>query len=447
MDKYNIYPKQFRNSKIPTEKNRCFFLMPFNEKFDNIYGNIKKALNDNGYICNRADEISGSTPIMNTILNEILKSQFIISDLTNQNPNVFYELGVAHTFKDAQNTILITQKVEDIPFDLRHIYNIVYDPNNIKYLTSSILNALKENKYLMGFYEALQQKNIISIINDNQEEFVDHLQGKLSDLIPLATEILCNQINDVDEREIERYFERLLGIVNQIINDRNYSFINGILKVLFESIITCSRFNITDKITYDFLYGNLFSSYYSENSEFITHQTDLAICLASQRVKINTVMTWIIGYLANSKSATIDLNRYKVERFLMVTNDKIIDGIIVDSLFDKNCYIREHLADIVGEKRLLEAEDSLISQLMIEENYFTAVSLIAALGKLESNRGAATIMRFIELKIDDIVKTNQLFVLKHCHIAFSRIDKKHGLTCLASFNIKYGSYIKDYFIL
>lgn len=447
MDNYNIYPKQFRSSKIPTEKNRCFILMPFNENFDNIYGNIKKALNDNGYVCNRADEISGSKPIMNTILNEILKSQFIIADLTNQNPNVFYELGVAHTFKDAQNTVLITQKVQDIPFDLRHINNIVYNPNNVKYLTSCLLNSLKENKYLMGFYEALQQKNIISIINDNKDEFVDHLQGKLGDLIPLTTEILCGQLNDVDEFEIERFFSKLLSIINDVIKDGNYSFMVGTLKVLFEALVACSKFNITDKITYDFLYGNLFSNYNFEKSEFISHQTDLAICLASQRVKVNTAMSWIIGYLSNSKSATIDLNRYKVERFLMVTNDKIIDSIIIDSLFHESCYIREHLADIVGEKKLFDAENSLISQLMIEENYFTAVSLISALGKLESNNGASTIMKFIANKIDDIIKTNQLFVLKHSHIAFSRIDKKNNTKHLAEFNEKYGNYIKDYFIL
>lgn len=447
MDRYTIYPKQFRRAKIPTEKNRCFFLMPFNEKFDSIYGHIKKALNENGYICNRADEISSSTPIMNTILNEILRSHFVISDLTNQNPNVFYELGVAHTFKDAQNTILITQKVEDIPFDLRHIYNIVYDPNNIKYLTSSIVNALRENKSLMGFNEALQQKNIINVINDNQEEFVNLLQEKLSDLLPLATNVLCNQINEISETDIETYFERLIHIINQILNDRNYSFINGVLKVLYESVVSCSRFAVADKITYDFLYGNLFSCYYSDKSEFVSHQTDFAICLASQRIKLNTTMNWIISYLANSKSATIDLNRYKVERFLMVSNDRIIDEIIIDSLFDKNCYIREHLADIVGEKRMLEAESSLISQLAIEENYFTAVSLISALGKIESIKGAIVISNFINQKIEDIIKTNQFFVLKHCHIAFSRIDKKHNSSHLLTFSEKYGSYIKDYFIL
>lgn len=55
---YMIYPKQFRSAKIPIEKNYCFFLMPFQEKFDSIYGTIKDMLIDYGYICNRADELS-----------------------------------------------------------------------------------------------------------------------------------------------------------------------------------------------------------------------------------------------------------------------------------------------------------------------------------------------------------------------------------------------------
>src|SRR4051812_16600522 len=158
MDNYTIYPKQFRSAKIPIEKNRCFILMPFSEEFDMIYGQIKKSLHDNGYVCNRADEILGSKPIMNKILNEILRANYIIADLTSQNPNVFYELGIAHTFKDAQNIILITQRVSDIPFDIRHINNIIYEVNNMKYLTSSIIQTLNENKYVFYFQEALQQR-------------------------------------------------------------------------------------------------------------------------------------------------------------------------------------------------------------------------------------------------------------------------------------------------
>ena len=107
MVKYKIYPKQFRNEKIPIEKNRCFFIMPFSEEFDLIYGEIKESLSRSNYICIRVDEISGSIPIINKILTEILKAQFVIADLTNCNPNVFYELGIAHTFKDAENIFFL----------------------------------------------------------------------------------------------------------------------------------------------------------------------------------------------------------------------------------------------------------------------------------------------------------------------------------------------------
>jgi hypothetical protein len=44
--------------------------------------------------------------------------------MTDQNPNVFYEVGYAH----AKNKIciLLTQRTEDIPFDLKHHRHIVY---------------------------------------------------------------------------------------------------------------------------------------------------------------------------------------------------------------------------------------------------------------------------------------------------------------------------------
>ena len=115
-------------------------LMPFDKIFDLIYGTIKSELQDNGYICNRADEIHGSYPIMNKILTEILKSQYIIADLTNLNPNVFYELGIAHTFKDAQNILLIKQKQFKCPFDITHLTYIEYDAEGGNLAASKIRN-------------------------------------------------------------------------------------------------------------------------------------------------------------------------------------------------------------------------------------------------------------------------------------------------------------------
>lgn len=121
MNEYLIYPKQLQRQTIPVEKNRCFVIMPFKDELDLMYGIVKKQLSNAGYLCNRVDEIPGSTPIINKILTEILRSRYIIADLTDCNPNVFYELGIAHSFKDASNIIILKQSGTKVPFDVTHL--------------------------------------------------------------------------------------------------------------------------------------------------------------------------------------------------------------------------------------------------------------------------------------------------------------------------------------
>ena len=68
--------------------------MPFSEEFDLIYGILQDALLNKGYLPVRVDVVSGSTAIMGKIMVEILTSQYIIVDISRNNPNVFYELNL-----------------------------------------------------------------------------------------------------------------------------------------------------------------------------------------------------------------------------------------------------------------------------------------------------------------------------------------------------------------
>ena len=74
--------------------------------------------------CVRADDIFAPGPIINDILRSIQESDYIIADLTEQNPNVYYELGLAHA--SGKPVILITQNIDSLPFDLRHQRIIEY---------------------------------------------------------------------------------------------------------------------------------------------------------------------------------------------------------------------------------------------------------------------------------------------------------------------------------
>ena len=64
---------------------------------------------------------------MQDIWKSICEARVVIADLTNLNPNVMYELGIAHTV--GKETILIYQKPTEkikFPFDLSHIRRIEY---------------------------------------------------------------------------------------------------------------------------------------------------------------------------------------------------------------------------------------------------------------------------------------------------------------------------------
>lgn len=104
----------------------AFVLMPFDDEFNDIYRlGIQETATEHGVVAERVDEQIYTESILERIYRQIESADFIIADMTNRNPNVFYEVGYAH----AQEKIctLITQKADDIPFDLKHHRHLVYD--------------------------------------------------------------------------------------------------------------------------------------------------------------------------------------------------------------------------------------------------------------------------------------------------------------------------------
>ncbi len=104
---------------------RAFVLMPFRNPYDEYYEKIyKPALLEEGFEVHRADDMNAPRPIINDIRKYIAEADLIVCEMSERNPNVFYELGLAHAI--GKPVILLTRAVGDIPFDLRHIRVIVY---------------------------------------------------------------------------------------------------------------------------------------------------------------------------------------------------------------------------------------------------------------------------------------------------------------------------------
>ena len=112
-----------------------FVLMPFDEDFQLVYDHfLRPRLEEVGFKVSRADDIQSQQNILRDIIKGIAESNLIVADLTNANPNVFYELGIAHAF--GKPVLLVTQSIEDVPFDLKSYRLVEYSTHFVKIETA-----------------------------------------------------------------------------------------------------------------------------------------------------------------------------------------------------------------------------------------------------------------------------------------------------------------------
>jgi len=96
--------------------NTVFIVMPFKEEFDELYSVYKTVCKDFGFDAVRTDKVFSLEKILPRILNGIRHSAFVIADVTETSPNVFYEIGFA---EGLGRPIIATAKEDTkLPFDI-----------------------------------------------------------------------------------------------------------------------------------------------------------------------------------------------------------------------------------------------------------------------------------------------------------------------------------------
>ncbi len=101
-----------------------FVLTPFNKQFQNSFDTIAETCREVGLHCLRGDEEQVRGDLLPHIIRLIIKARVIVANIDGRNPNVFYELGIAHTLDKV--TILVTKSVKSAPFDLKAKKLVVY---------------------------------------------------------------------------------------------------------------------------------------------------------------------------------------------------------------------------------------------------------------------------------------------------------------------------------
>lgn len=121
-------------------KYKAFVIMPFGSDFNDVYKlGIKATAKECDVDAKRLDDDFFDTNMVEEIYKKINDADFIIADMTGRNPNVFYEVGYA----DAKNklVLLLTQNVNDIPFDFKQRLHIEY--SDVSSLKEKLKNTIE----------------------------------------------------------------------------------------------------------------------------------------------------------------------------------------------------------------------------------------------------------------------------------------------------------------
>jgi len=194
----------------------CFVMMPFGEKvnaanvkidFDEVYNTLlRPAIKKAGLEDYRGDEVNSGAQLMKSMYGRILLCDFAIADITFDNPNVFYELGVRHAVRPFTTILIRERNMGKIPFDLSTVQVLSYDydfeKRNIKKCEEKItelsdllvkykkgIGLIKDSPIIQLFeeYQFPQLDNLFNVEN-NFTQFLKKEGDEVNKVAKIVTE-------------------------------------------------------------------------------------------------------------------------------------------------------------------------------------------------------------------------------------------------------------------
>lgn len=134
------YPLDKRPRR-PGELRACFVAMPYGDKtwFDSVKETIIAAGAAKDFDCQVSLDMSTAGQIIEQIWQQLRGAEAVVADLTHSNPNVYYEVGLAHAL--GKQIIFITQDNDKLPFDVSTSRCIRYQKNDLPHLRKELEKA------------------------------------------------------------------------------------------------------------------------------------------------------------------------------------------------------------------------------------------------------------------------------------------------------------------
>ena len=244
-----------------TEKNICFVIMPFRGWFNTYYKDIyKPSIEKAGLIPVRADDIFRPGIIVKDIWELTKASKIILADLTGQNPNVFYELGLAHAI--AKPVILVTETLDDIPFDLQALRVIDYDKNQPNW------NNILQDKITQSITEIIEnpKKSILATFLDIDDIIKPDVPSLEKEIMNIKQELESFKRLSLSSSQINS-FDLPISPSSYYPSDRPDPYSNTVIIPIKDGLISIPnpKFTTIKQMITDYSLGSITKEYIIEN--------------------------------------------------------------------------------------------------------------------------------------------------------------------------------------
>lgn len=395
----------------------CFIIMPFRDEYEKLFALISTVAHDYKIDLIRADLDFLSCPVMEEINRCISTCDYIITIIgDDNNANVFYELGISHTKKPFSKVLIFKDVREKYAFDIQHIKQFSFLPEALKDSEKTIRRFFENNVNEDSLENAL---NSIDYFQNNKSMCV-----KLTDYLKRVFGDLCNSISkiilSIDNSNIKPVSSTLKDcVLSETETNKDRLLGESLIKLYAEIIVrSAQKYDYSNDI--DFLLQN--------KAVFDNYKYTFTTTLINYNVYLKIAVKWLISYFGKNDVHRIDITRHKIEEFLVLSKSDEVNDALKEALSNEIPHVREYCAEVIREKKLQSARFSLLKQLSIEENLYSARSIIDAIVAIDGIEPLhyEENLQCVKQYASKIKYDEESFIKKHIDIAVAIFSNKSG---------------------
>jgi nucleoside 2-deoxyribosyltransferase len=123
---------------------QVFVIAPFDPDGRRVQDAVQRAVEEVGFrVVQYSDSFRPGAELTSNILDNIRQADFIIADVSRQNPNVLYEVGFAHALRKPTILLFNIKSDYNLPSDLAGLQYIAYDLVNLSGLADRVKSETK----------------------------------------------------------------------------------------------------------------------------------------------------------------------------------------------------------------------------------------------------------------------------------------------------------------